>query len=77
MTIKRDAGIQVLGLSFDFLGLVYPQYTHINCHWWLSTCMTIQDYPIIHVLAMRVYKIIEMIGEFLKSNKILEDPMKF
>ena len=33
MSMRRDAGIQVLGLSFDFLGSVYPQYIHINCHW--------------------------------------------
>ena len=45
MSMRRDAGIQVLGLSFDFLGSVYPQYIHINCHLGLSTCMTIQDYP--------------------------------
>ena len=45
MSMRRDAGIQVLGLSFDFLGSVYPQYIHINCHLGLSTCMTILDYP--------------------------------
>ena len=54
MSMRRDAGIQVFGFSFDFLSMSHHHEQHIHCHWRKSRNCTILDYPNVYVLCITV-----------------------